>query len=452
MTPAELDLLLEVRLVTTQLLVEVHGFLGRFVAYPSPEARVAHALWVAHAHLMDVWESTPRIAFLSPEPGSGKTRALEITETLVPRPIEAVNVTPAYLFRRVADPEGMPTILYDEIDTVFGPRAKRDNEEIRGFLNAGHRRGAMAGRCVVKGRTVVTEELPAFCAVAMAGIGNIPDTMLSRSVVIRMRRRAPTEIVEPYRRRIHSPVGNALRDRLTAWAEEMRQSSAAVEVPAMPDGVADRDADVWEALIAVAAMAGPEWAARARGAALLLVRQAKDSSPSLGVRLLSDLRNIFGDREMLSTEAILKALTGLEEAPWGDLKGKPLNDRGLANYLRAYGVRSKSVRVGLDVARGYARADLHDPWVRYLPPVESCSGSVADVADVTGTGAAQRPEGSGCEGSPMGGKLLVADVSVSRESNRGGLLLCSPQAVTSTTSATECLRCGGEGCSWCTHQ
>ena len=41
----------------------------------------------------------------------------------------AVNVTPAYLFRKVADPEGRPTILHDEVDTVFGPKVRRDVEE-----------------------------------------------------------------------------------------------------------------------------------------------------------------------------------------------------------------------------------------------------------------------------------------------------------------------------------
>src|SRR5205085_2571210 len=65
-----------------EILKSVYEYTGSFVAYPSDHARVAHALWIAHAHVMDAWESTPRIAFLSPEPGSGKTRALEITETL----------------------------------------------------------------------------------------------------------------------------------------------------------------------------------------------------------------------------------------------------------------------------------------------------------------------------------------------------------------------------------
>src|SRR5262249_36054148 len=56
-----------------QILDDVHAFLGRFVIYPSKEAHDAHALWNAHTHVMDAWESTPRIAFLSPEPASGKT-------------------------------------------------------------------------------------------------------------------------------------------------------------------------------------------------------------------------------------------------------------------------------------------------------------------------------------------------------------------------------------------
>ena len=110
---------------------------------------------------MDRWESTPRLAFLSAEPASGKTRALEITY-FVPNPVSAVNVSPAYLFRKVGSEEGV-TLLYDEIDTVFGPKA-RENEELRGLLNAGHRKGAVAGRCVVRGINVETEEIPAYAA------------------------------------------------------------------------------------------------------------------------------------------------------------------------------------------------------------------------------------------------------------------------------------------------
>lgn len=104
---------------------EVEAFLACFVSYPSEAARVAHVLWIGHAHLMDCWESTPRIAFLSPEPGSGKSRALEASELLVPLPVQAVNVTPAYLFRKVGSKDGRPTVLYARSTPSSDRRPKR---------------------------------------------------------------------------------------------------------------------------------------------------------------------------------------------------------------------------------------------------------------------------------------------------------------------------------------
>lgn len=360
---------------------EVHAFLGRFVAYPSRHTHVAHTLWIAHTHLMDAWESTPRVAFLSPEPASGKTRALEITELLVPNPVEAVNVTPAYLFRKVGHDDGRPTILYDEIDTVFGPKAK-DNEEIRGLLNAGHRVGAVAGRCVVRGKTVESEEIPAYCAVAMAGLGGLPDTILSRAVIIRMRRRAAGERVEAYRRRVEAAAGHELRDALAAWADTVVETVSAAW-PEMPAGIEDRDSDVWEPLLAVADAAGGDWPERARVAAVALVADSKESTPSLGIRLLADLREVFGNVDAMGTEDILRELQGLDEAPWGELVGgKPLNARGLARRLSEYGVKSKTVRIGDATPKGYVREDLWDAWSRYLPspPQESATSATSATA------------------------------------------------------------------------
>ena len=350
---------------------QVHAFLGRFIVYPSQHAHVAHTLWVAHTFVMDAWESTPRIAFLSPEPASGKTRALEVSVLLVPRPVEAINVTPAYLFRKVGSDEGPPTILYDEIDTVFGPKAK-DNEEIRALLNAGHRRGAVAGRCVVRGKIVETEEIPAYCAVALAGLGWLPETIMTRSIVVAMRRRAPGERIQPFRRRLWIREGDRLRNWLTAWGKSAVDHLKA-NWPALPDGITDRDADVWEPIIALADLAGGAWPELAREAAVEMVKAGKEREPSLGIRLLADLRTVFGDREAMTTTQILVDLIAMEEAPWGDLKGKPLNDRGLARRLRYYEIKPKQFRLGTEKARGYFRADLQDAWDRYLPPSPATS-------------------------------------------------------------------------------
>ena len=348
------------------LLDEIELFLSRFIAYPSEAARVAHTLWIAHTHRMDVWDSTPRIAFLSPEPGSGKSRALEVTELLVPRPVHAVNTSSAYLFRKVDDAAGKPTILYDEIDTVFGPRAK-ENEDIRGMLNSGHRKGAKAGRCVVRGNAVGTEEFESYCAVALAGLDDLPDTIMSRSVVVRMRRRAPYEAVEPFRVRLHGSRGHALRDALAKWAMTIPD-----EVwPDFPPEITDRNADVYEALFAVADQAGGHWPDRARGTAVTAVTAKSQDKRSMGIMLLEDLKTVFGDKEQLYTEDILTGLTSLPETIWDDIRGKPLDASGLAQRLGKYQVKSGNVRIDGKQRKGYSRGDLVDVWARYVTAEEA---------------------------------------------------------------------------------
>jgi Protein of unknown function (DUF3631) len=410
-----------------QTLDDIRDFLGRFVIYPSKEAHDAHALWIAHTHVMDAWESTPRMAFLSPEPASGKTRALEVSELVVPKPVEAINVSVAYLFRKVGGKDGPPTILFDEIDTVFGPKAK-ENEETRALLNAGHRRGAVAGRCVMHGKTALTEEIPAYCAVALAGLGWLPDTILSRSIIIRMRRRAPHEKVTPFRRRVYAKEGNKLRDRLAAWAVGAVKKMTEAR-PEMPSGVEDRDADVWESLLAIADAAGEGWPKRARKAAVSLVSDAKEAEPSLGIRLLGDCKTVSSGAAAMFTHVILKALHELPEAPWNDIRGKPLNDRGLALRLRQYGIKSKQVRIGETTLKGYERADFIDAWKRYLPRppssdrsetsetkpdfrranVSGVSDAPPNVSDAVSGDLGGRTARNADKGSPVSG---VSDVSL----------------------------------------
>jgi hypothetical protein len=401
-----------------RVLRAVYDFLGRFVAYPSEHARVAHALWIMHTHMMQVWDSTPRLAFLSAEPASGKTRALEITELLVPNPVATVNVTPAYLFRKVGS-EGGATILFDEVDTVFGLKAK-DHEDIRGLINAGHRRGATTGRCVVRGNEVQLEEMPAYAAVALAGIGWLPDTILSRSIIVRMRRRHAGEQVESYRRRLQENEGWVIRDRIAAWA---KSAATVVTWPELPAQIHDRDADVWEPLIALADAISGDWPRRAREAGIALVSESKDVEPSLGIKLLSDVRSVFGTATEMSSKSLLHALYELEESPWADIKGKPLDERGLAHRLKQYGVKSKSVRIGTTTPKGYLRADLVDVWTRYLssPPGSATSATSATFSEGEGTVLRQVSQSSKAppdSSSQINGVADVADVADFRRMER----------------------------------
>jgi len=127
---------------------------------------------------------------------------------------------------------------------------------------------------------------------------------------------------------------------------------------------------------AVADAAGGDWPRRAREAAKAIVKRSKESTPSLGIRLLSDLRNVFGvfegiaGAEKLTTAAILFKLHQIDEAPWGDMRGSKLTDIGLAKRLSAYDIKPKTIRIGIgsrDVAKGYKQADFYEAWKRYLP-------------------------------------------------------------------------------------
>ncbi|EYT53520.1 DUF3631 domain-containing protein [Kocuria sp. UCD-OTCP] len=364
-----------------EILDDVQEFATRFIAYPTTVAAPVHALWVAHTHLVDAFENTPRLAFLSPEPGSGKSRAMEITEALVPRPVLSVNASVAYVFRKISDPEGLPTLLMDEADAVFSHKKADGNEDLRGLLNSGYRKGATAGRVVMRGNEQIPEDWPSFCPVALAGLNELPDTLMSRSIVVPMKKRRPDQVVQPYRRRTYGHEAAELAARLHRAArrhfDEVRDAW-----PKLPPGIEDRDADIWEPLVAIADAAGGHWPLTAREAATQLVTTAKAKPQTLGVKLLADLRDVFKDRETMLTTDLLGELIRIDASPWGSIKGEPIDARFLARTLSKYEVpTNQTVRTAKGRGKGYKRADLFDAWERYLPPLTLKVGDMGDNSD-----------------------------------------------------------------------
>lgn len=372
------------------VLDEVSLFLGRFVAFPSPAAQTAVTLWVAHCWMIREFESTPRLALLSPEPGSGKTRVLEVVELLVPAPQHALNASVAAVFRMIRDDR--PTLLLDEVDAVFRSKGKEDsNEELRGILNSGHSIGATVPRCAPPTHEV--QHFPVFCAVAMAGLGDLPDTLMSRSVVIRMRRRAPNEKVDKLRRRLIRPEARELRQRLAAWADSVAESCGKA-FPVMPEGITDRAEDVWEPLIAVADAAGGSWPKFAREACLELNKVRQDAQ-TLGTKLLDDIRTVFDGRDRLSTADLVSKLMDQDGSPWAEwLESRSDRSRGswLARKLKPYEIVPRVHKIGGAAVRGYLAEDFADAWARYLRPLNpqndvtantNVTGQVTPTSDVT---------------------------------------------------------------------
>jgi hypothetical protein len=377
------------------LLGELRAAFTRYVVFPSPQAADAVTLWTAATHAQPAWEHAPRLAVVSPLKRCGKSRLLDVVAETCHAPLITVNATIAAVVRSIgADP---PTLLVDEADTLWGTRKQADaNEDLRGLLNAGHQRNRPMLRWDVTSRTA--EQLDTFAMALLAAIGELPDTIMDRAIVVRMRRRAPGEQVQPYLTRRDAPPLNGLRDQLATWARaHLRVLQHAA--PAMP--LEDRAADTWEPLVAIADLAGGDWPARARNAAAAMTaaeaQQEEDTAAS--VRLLADLRQVFQTTgaEALYTSTILEALHQLEDAPWADWYGHPLTTRDLAKLLRPYQVESKNVREhGGAPRKGYARADLQDAWARYVPlhPLQASepagqpgNGHVADQRTLSATSA-----------------------------------------------------------------
>ena len=171
-----------------QVLDDIARFLRRFVAFTSPaQAERRGPVRGPHSRHRGRRSASPGGAVT--EKRSGKTRLLELLELLTRRGQLTASVSSAALFRLLEAHQ--PTFLIDEADTIFARTRNGDprNEDLRGIVNAGHRRGAVVIRCVGEGAAITTKAFRVFGPVALAGIGQLPDTIHDRSVVIALRRR-----------------------------------------------------------------------------------------------------------------------------------------------------------------------------------------------------------------------------------------------------------------------
>lgn len=282
----------------------------------------------------------------------------------MPPPADDDHASPSTVYRSIGEnPTDPPTLLIDEADTIFGPRAG-EHEDLRGLLNAGHQRGRPAIRWDASRREV--DRIATFAMAALAGIGNMPDTIEDRAVLVTMRRRAPDETVQPFRARRDGPALAGLKADLHQWVRTQLDPLAAA-APALP--VEDRAADTWEPLVAIADRAGGHWPATARLACLSLSGGDGDEDHvSLRVRLLMDCRTAFGTAAGLPTATLLGRLREDEEAPWASLGRDGLTARSLGSLLRDFNISSANRRWedGL-LDQGLRGLRLHRLLVALLP-------------------------------------------------------------------------------------
>lgn len=347
------------------VLDEITEAIRRYVVV-TPEQAWAGALWITMSWFIDYIEVAPIGLADAPERECGKSRFLEVIGVFVARPLQAANSTPSFIFRAIE--AWQVTLLIDEGDTFL-----RENEELKGIINAGHTRSnAFVGRSVAKGNDFEPKMFSVWGAKAIAGIRmgkHLPESTISRCIVFNLRRKTKDEKVERLRRADHVKF-KPLIAKLARFAEDYGHQVQQAR-PVMPEQLSDRAQDNWEPLFAIASCAGPEWIKRAEQAALALSAKA-EGTDSFGPELLTDVQTIFELKKVvkLRSAELLEALVAGSEMAWATYnRGQPLTVRQLAKLLSGYGIKPKTVRLGPHKTyKGYYREDFEDAFTRYLTP------------------------------------------------------------------------------------
>jgi hypothetical protein len=244
----------------------VHAMLSRYASLPDG-ARDAIALWILHSHVRDgegrlAWRATPRLLLMSSEPGSGKSRVLELLALLCPHTFGLDTEPTAAGLAHTLDKEHA-TALIDEADVLFGSGKRK--ESVRAVINSGYTRNGT----ILRMRGNKAERAHVFGPLAIAGLdvlekatGDALTALLDRCIIVRMHK-AKGDVADLDARAEHA--ASLLQAALAAWAQDHLGALVTAE-PDMPGDVRGRAAQIWQPLIAIGDEISPEWGARAREA------------------------------------------------------------------------------------------------------------------------------------------------------------------------------------------
>jgi Protein of unknown function (DUF3631) len=278
--------------------------------------------------------------------------------------------------------EPAPTLLSDEIDTVFHNKANDGLQNIRRMFNLGFTRGNKVSRCEGANTKFDIVEFEPFCPTVLCGIGRcLPDTVADRALPIELVRQTGEHKAKRFRLREARQLVARIRAEIQAWSEQPDLIDALNTArQQMPADLRDRQEEITEPLIAMADLAGGNWPNDARAALVKLCAQEKDAST--GVKLLAATRSIFEEtgEDRITTPRILETLASIGDGPWAlmfedSLKhGKQQTAAAkLARLLKEYktpeGKKFKphTIRVGDETPKGFYRNDVELEWKRYLP-------------------------------------------------------------------------------------
>ena len=348
-------------IVPSDLFEEIRQVIHQHIILDLPQG-YSLTLWATMTWMMDCFQVAPLAIINAPEKACGKTQLLEIMGRICCRSIPLSNMTTASMFR--VTEQYQPTLLIDEVDLFI-----KENKEILGLINAGHTRSSSFVIRIV-GDNHEPKFFNVFGPKLVAGIAlekHLPDSTLSRGLIINMRRKLSHESVVSLR---HADIKKfeVIKAKLARFALDYAEQVSQAQ-PKLPESLSDRAQDNWSPLMAIAECAGETWTLAAYHAALKL-SSTVDESLSIGAELLTDIRTLFETKniERISSVDLILALVDDEERPWLTYnRGKQISPRQVATILKTYGIHSKTVRMPYNkTPKGYTASEFKDAFTRYL--------------------------------------------------------------------------------------
>jgi hypothetical protein len=353
-----------------KLFDDIKQFLLRYIVFSQPEHADVIALWIMHTWVVDQADYTPYIYLHSPVMRCGKTQVQKVVEPLVKNPLRTCNVSEAALYREIEDSH--PTLLWDEIDSIFGSRKTSEaNENKRALLNAGHERGMRAIRMERSSGGFQKISFDPFCPKILAGIGRLPDTIVDRSIPILIHRRLKTQPCQKYRRQDRA-AAKPIHDALEAWSKDSNLlKTLRGNQPQMPEWMTDRQEDIWEPLLAIADAIGGDVPELAREAARVLCNN--DDELGYGANQLAAIRKVVGDKNRIMSADLINGLWEADALPSRLMEDDEPNHKKighwLSKFIKSYGGKpARKLRLDEQTFQGYDGADLKQVFDRYCPP------------------------------------------------------------------------------------
>src|SRR6266404_334345 len=346
------------------ILEEVYRYIGKFVIYPSEQARVAHTLWIVGSYFTEnvditVFDNYPILAFLSPDEDSGKSRALDVTETLAYNAINGGSYTAASLCREIDQRfPTMITMILDELDEIFV--SGKDNSDYIRLLNNGYQRGKYIVRASLTkdGENIKTMS---YCPKAIAGLTTtkLKKTTRSRMIIIRMRPMKKGERVE---RHLDKIEGQRILELIGTWAPTVIEKLKTIEEDGLSN-LSNRAAQIWHPLLALSKIAGgEEWFKRASEAAQYFTNKQKPED-NLGKKLLKELYRCY-----LMPKEYPKNIRGTEFE--GELYGRGFNvEKSTVSYClgaNGYGIPISQIKRASDTEHPNQNGYIWDDCIPFF--------------------------------------------------------------------------------------